>query len=325
MGNLLLINKFIYPRFFLLWIGIILTLLSSNWFIIWIGLEINLLGFLMIIFIKQKSLEIIIKYFIIQRSRSSVYLFSSLILNYEFFNIITFHWRIILLLSIIIIIVKLGAAPIHFWLINIRKNLKWFLIFIILRIQKINPLIILSLISKNFNFIWIFIITGALIGRFQGLRQKSFELIIVLSSVTHLRWIFSCLKRNYWIIYLLIYSISLIIISILINKISNSCELYIKKYQFFFYFYFILNIISLGGFPPLLGFFPKWFILININNIFLAFILILRSVINLYFYIHIIFSIFIIKKNNWNYKIKITNKLIILPIIIFPLIGILFI
>jgi len=323
MGNLLFINKQIYFSFTILWLGIYTTIFSKNWFTVWLGLEINLLGFLLILYLNQKNLELVLKYFIIQRSSSSVFLLTSIFINHVILNLTIIN-KNLLIFILLIIIVKLGAAPIHFWLINIGKKINWLIIFIILRIQKINPLYILSL-SLNNTILFFFIILNALIGRIQGLSQKSLKLIIILSSVSHIGWIFASLKLNFWIIYLLIYSISLLIISFLINKISKPLTTILKIFTPSMYICFILNLLSLGGFPPLIGFFPKWYILSSIRtNLIISFILILSSVINLYFYLHMVFSIFLINKNSWILSFKnIYLSKINIPIIIFPLSGLL--
>lgn len=87
--------------------------------------------------------------------------------------------------------------------------------------------------------------------------------------------------------------------------------------------YLWLNLLSLGGLPPFLGFFPKWIILnfIILNNyIILRFILIIGRLIILFFYIRITYSSFLFNylKLKW-FKIKNKNKFFYILNFIYPL------
>ena len=89
---------------------------------------------------------------------------------------------------------------------------------------------------------------------------------------------------------------------------------------------------SLGGLPPFLGFLPKWLViqnLIEINQFFLLFISVCLSLITLYFYLRISYSIYILNfnKNSWILINYFNNKNIILILIInfFSIIGLLII
>lgn len=71
-----------------------------------------------------------------------------------------------------------------------------------------------------------------------------------------------------------------------------------------------MNFLSLGGLPPFLGFLPKWLTilsLINNNIYFISSIIIILTLITLYFYTRIIFSSLTI--NNYENIIFSFNKL----------------
>jgi len=58
-------------------------------------------------------------------------------------------------------------------------------------------------------------------------------------------------------------------------------------------FIVFINILSLGGLPPLLGFFPKWVaILALVKSVPILAVLIGSSLVTLYFYTRICFSTF---------------------------------
>ena len=68
-----------------------------------------------------------------------------------------------------------------------------------------------------------------------------------------------------------------------------------------------LPLLSLGGLPPFLGFFPKWIIielLIFSKLYWLIFILVNFSLITLYFYIRICYSAFILNFNKINFNVR---------------------
>lgn len=68
-----------------------------------------------------------------------------------------------------------------------------------------------------------------------------------------------------------------------------------------------IPLLSLGGLPPFLGFFPKWLTIevIIFNNFFLlTFLIINFTLITLYFYIRISYSSLLLNHNllNWNFS-----------------------
>lgn len=155
-----------------------------------------------------------------------------------------------------------------------------------------------------------------LIGSIGGFNQTSLRKLIAFSSINHLGWLISTLliREIYWNIYFIIYSIIIILITLIfhilniifINQLfSNNLNKIIKLSIF-------LNILSLGGLPPFLGFFSKWIIInfiINNNILFFVFIFVISTLITLFFYIRIIYSSFIVNyfKLKW-FKIFIKNN-----------------
>jgi NADH-ubiquinone oxidoreductase chain 2 len=293
---------------------------------VWIGLEINLLSFIPLITNKNNlnNSEAALSYFLIQAFASTIILFS-IINRIVFINIIFFfnYLNIIdLILPIklitITLILKLGAAPFHFWFPNVIENISWRNNLILITWQKLAPIIILSYLIIINNFFIIFIILSTLIGAVGGLNQISLRKLLAFSSINHIGWIITAIifNENLWLIYFFIYSFLNFCIIYLFKifqlfYLNQIYSLFINSY--FLKFSLLTSILSLGGLPPFLGFIPKWliiqsliFIKINFINLFLICI----SLITLFYYLKISFSAFILNYNefNWNFKNYFKNK-----------------
>lgn len=286
------------------------------------------MSFIPLISIKNNSYssESSIKYFIIQAIASSIFLISIIIIITKSkitSESILFNKSIYLIINTTICL-KLGAAPLHFWFPEIIEGLNWINRLILLTWQKIAPIIILIYTVKSNLFISIIIIISTFIGRIGGLNQTSLRKILAFSSINHIGWIFRSIIINeiIWIIYFLIYSIiniSIILsfkqIKIFFLKQIFSSNNFNKNINFLI----AINILSLGGLPPFLGFLPKWIIIqnIRINSFFITLFIIIITLITLYFYIRIIYSNLILKNNELiffpfknNLNLNITNNIL---------------
>lgn len=262
----------------------------------------------------SSSSEASLKYFIIQAFASSLLLFfiiffilkSNLVIEIEYLN----NFNFLIYLSLII---KLGAAPFHFWFPNVIEGLTWINRLILMTWQKIAPIIIISYSLFN-NIITIIIIFSIIVGSIGGLNQTSLRKIITFSSINHIGWILTALFFNerLWLLYFFIYRILNIRLIFLFHNIkifylNQIFSIFINSYLI--KFIFLINFLSLGGLPPFLGFFPKWIIiqsLSNINQNFLILIIIIITLITLFFYLRISFSAFILNYENikWNYQLN---------------------
>lgn len=77
-------------------------------------------------------------------------------------------------------------------------------------------------------------------------------------------------------------------------------------------FTLFINFLSLGGLPPFLGFLPKWLVIQQLtlcNQYFILTLIIISTLITLFFYLRICYSAFIINyfENNWIIKININS------------------
>lgn len=241
---------------------------------------------------------------------SSVLLFS-LNFNYEIRNIN--RWISSLFLFQTALIIKIGAAPLHFWFPEVVEGLRWFSCSLLLTWQKLAPIVITLIIINISSLIYISIISSSIIGRVIGINQNSIRKILAYSSINHTAWILVAIAhRKLWTIYFLIYCLINLRLTFVIWKINcfkiNQLSILsmnpIKKLSM------VIIFLSLAGLPPLIGFLPKWILIYWIRNnqeIFLITILIITTLIIIYVYFRIIFSSIIII--NLESLIKVKTKI----------------
>nr|ANJ70252.1 NADH dehydrogenase subunit 2 [Hydroporus discretus] len=311
---------FIYKIMFIsmLFLGTIITISSYSWLGVWMGLEINLLSFIPLINMKnnQYSSESSIKYFLIQALASSILLFTIIMLisKSKMINEMFFFNKILMMTMNSTILLKLGAAPFHFWFPEIIEGLNWINSLILMTWQKIAPMMILSYTMKINWFIYMIIIFSTFIGSIGGLNQISLRKIMAYSSINHIGWMLTSFIMNeiIWIIYFLIYSFISLSIILMFNKFNIFMlnQLFMMMNNFYIIKYFMLmNLLSLGGLPPFLGFLPKWIIIQNLsqNNFLLITLMIMMTLITLFFYLRISYSSLMINNNELNF-LMIMNK-----------------
>nr|ASS30679.1 NADH dehydrogenase subunit 2 [Lomis hirta] len=277
--------------------GMLLTISSSSWFGIWAGLELNLLSFIpLIVSTNNKySSEAALKYFLIQALGSSFIIFSGTALLFS-----------LTLPSIVLscsLLLKLGAAPFHFWFPQIMEGLMWPQLIILMTMQKIAPLFLLSYLSPSdtiFLIIIVSIILSCLVGSILGMNQTSLRKIMAFSSINHIAWMLtaSAISENMLLLYIFFYCI-----------ISTSVALLFHSYQMFYFNHLFnqteltnttkmllfMSLLSLGGLPPFSGFIPKWFLIQELMSakLFLLLIFLLTTaLVTLYFYLRIAVSFF---------------------------------
>nr|AII02559.1 NADH dehydrogenase subunit 2 [Emmelina monodactyla] len=305
-------------KFFFLFVLIFSTLVtisSNSWFGCWIGLEINLLSFIPLISNSKNMLtnEASLKYFLIQSIASINFLFFILLKMIMLLNFKNEVYLAILINSSLLM--KMGSFPFHFWFPNIIEGMSWMNCFILMTWQKISPMILLSYYF-NKNFLLLCVIMNSLIGAIGGFNQTSLRKLLAFSSINNLSWmILSILiSESLWILYMTVYMFLIFIMCLmfyLLNVLFIN-QMFILNLNYFTKIIISINFLSLGGLPPFLGFLPKWMMInyLVINNLyFLTFLLIMCSLIMLFFYIRILFSslLFNYLKLKW-FKNFIKNK-----------------
>nr|YP_008144589.1 NADH dehydrogenase subunit 2 [Shirakiacris shirakii]AGI51644.1 NADH dehydrogenase subunit 2 [Shirakiacris shirakii] len=307
-----------------LMMGTILSISSNSWFGVWMGLEINLLSFIPLLANNKNMMmnESSIKYFIVQAMASTMLLFSILLIQMKY----PMSWESEIIPSMMIsssLLLKIGAAPFHFWFPEVMGASSWINCLTLMTWQKIAPMMVLSYCIQMSNFIFIITILSIIIGALGGLNQTSLRQILAYSSISHLGWMISSLivSENIWELYFIIYSLLSLIMVLLfksmnlffMNQIYSASNMKTEiKFMMF------LSLLSLGGLPPFLGFLPKWIVmqsLIENNMTILMTIMVMLTTITLYYYMRISFSALIMSytENSWSMSIKNQKTSFILP------------
>lgn len=290
--------------------GALLAISSESWFGAWCGLELNLMSFIPFVRSKENCYlsEASLKYFLIQALGSAFIILGAVICLYN-------HNLIILLTMALLL--KLGAAPFHFWFPQVIEGLTWAQGLILITIQKIGPLYLLiyTLYNWSTSFIAARATLSALVGAVGGINQSLLRKLLAFSSINHISWIMFriFISENLWLTYFLFYSF--ISSSIIYLFHSQKC-FFISQLIFFnkpgLDIIRFLSLLSLGGLPPFTGFIPKWIVvqeIIKQNQIFPFIILLSSSLLTLYYYlrIRIIFINVVYPNIKWNTKTNYIN------------------
>nr|YP_009145572.1 NADH dehydrogenase subunit 2 [Zeugodacus tau]AKL82642.1 NADH dehydrogenase subunit 2 [Zeugodacus tau]AUD56911.1 NADH dehydrogenase subunit 2 [Zeugodacus tau]AUD56924.1 NADH dehydrogenase subunit 2 [Zeugodacus tau]WCB98463.1 NADH dehydrogenase subunit 2 [Zeugodacus tau] len=303
--------------FFILITGTMITVSSNSWLGAWMGLEINLLSFIPLMNSNNlMSTEASLKYFLTQALASAVLLFAimmSYLNNFPVTQENSLYNDLIITSSLLL---KSGAAPFHFWFPNVMEGLSWMNALTLMTWQKIAPLMLISYITQN-NFIILVIITSTIVGSLGGLNQTSLRKLMAFSSINHLGWMLAAMQasESMWLIYFSFYSFLSFSLTFMFNnfKMFHINQLFnsffsskILKFMLF------LNLLSLGGLPPFIGFLPKWLViqmLVLKSQYILMTIMTVMTLITLFFYLRLCFAAFMLNyyENNWTVNMFINN------------------
>nr|YP_010944274.1 NADH dehydrogenase subunit 2 [Willemoesia forceps]WLW41809.1 NADH dehydrogenase subunit 2 [Willemoesia forceps] len=280
--------------FFFLLIGILMALSSTSWFSAWAGLELNLLAFIPLITSKSNLFhsEAALSYFLIQALGSALLIFSACLLLIK-----TSFFLLIISLSLFL---KMGAAPFHFWFPKIMEGLNWPQAFILMTIQKLAPMFLISYLSFNFlcsSLISFIAILSAIIGALGGLNQTKLRKLMAFSSINHMAWMLSAILMSHssWILYFAFYffmTFSILILFFHLKTFFFSQLLNLYTIPLYLKLSLSISLLSLGGLPPFSGFFPKWLLIqemISYKYYFFLFVLLISTLITLYFYLRMLF------------------------------------
>nr|QZK21337.1 NADH dehydrogenase subunit 2 [Amitermes sp. ANIC 0073] len=295
--------------------GMLVSVSSNSWLGAWMGLEINLMSFipLMSNVKNMYNTEASLKYFIVQVLASATLLFMVVMktLTEDLFTFESSTYTPMIICTPLLL--KSGAAPFHWWFPGVMEGLSWENCALLMTVQKAAPLMLMSYLIDINAFTLSIILMSTIVGAIGGMNQTSMRKILTYSSINHTGWMLIALttSENLWMVYFLIYStlaltvvsaIKLSGVSFINQTMMTNKETKLMKFMMF------TSLLSLGGLPPFLGFLPKWIVIqamIANNMTPLATIVVVTSLITLYYYLKISYSSFMILSTEpkWNMSI----------------------
>nr|YP_011017943.1 NADH dehydrogenase subunit 2 [Anidiocerus bimaculatus]WQF69855.1 NADH dehydrogenase subunit 2 [Anidiocerus bimaculatus] len=282
-------------------LGVTLSLSSNNWIMMWVGLEVSLMSFIPLMTSNLMiSSECMIKYFIVQSMSSAIFILGVI------FVLIThnFNLEIIIILSMMM---KMGVAPFHSWILSIIEGLSYFIMFNLFSVMKIVPMMIISNLSFNLNLI---IILTLVVGSIFGLNQNSLRSILSYSSIFNMGFLlYSSNNLSLWLVYFILYSINLLMmINILkLNNINYLNQFFINKMEMNIKLSIWILMLSSGGMPPLLGFMGKLMVIelsIKFNDLMMSIIMVITSLLTMFYYNRLCFILISISSLMMKWKVN---------------------
>nr|YP_010956446.1 NADH dehydrogenase subunit 2 [Aulopus filamentosus]WMY89539.1 NADH dehydrogenase subunit 2 [Aulopus filamentosus] len=284
-------------------LGTTITFASSHWLLAWMGLEINTLAIIPLMTQQHhpRAIEAATKYFLTQATAAAIILFASATNAW-----MTGEWNIQQLshplattTMMLALALKVGLAPVHFWLPEVLQGLNLTTGLILSTWQKLAPFVlIIQISSANPNLLIFLGLLSTLVGGWGGLNQTQLRKILAYSSIAHLGWMILILKftPSLTVLALLIYIImtSSIFLTLKLNNattINTLATSWTKAPAITALAPLIL--LSLAGLPPMTGFMPKWLILQELTKQQLpmtATLAALSALLSLYFYLRICYA-----------------------------------
>nr|AAC27564.1 NADH dehydrogenase subunit II [Anolis bimaculatus] len=284
--------------------GTIITMSSFHWLMAWIGLEINTLAIIPILSTPHhpRSTEAAMKYFLTQAAASSMILFSSMTNAWYLgtWDITQLAYTPSTIMLTAALSMKLGLAPLHYWLPEVLQGSTLSTAFIIVTWQKLAPMSLIYLTINNLNTETLLTLglLSTIIGGWSGLNQTQTRKIMAYSSIAHLGWMasISSIMTNIMIMNLAIYLImtTALFFSLILSKsktIQDTATTWTTSP--ILVMMMMLSLLSLGGLPPLTGFAPKWLImeeLIVQNLAPMATVMALSALLSLFFYLRLTYT-----------------------------------
>nr|AIG88182.1 NADH dehydrogenase subunit II [Anolis marsupialis] len=284
--------------------GTIITMTSHHWLIAWVGLEMNTLAAIPVITTTHspRATEAATKYFLTQAAASALILFSSMTNawqtgSWDITSLTTTPSHVMLTLALAM---KLGLAPMHFWLPEVLQGTTLTTALVITTWQKLAPISLIYLTINNLSttILMALGILSAIIGGWAGLNQTQIRKIMAYSSIAHLGWMasISSIMTDIMVFNLIIYLMltTALFCSLILSELKTIQDMTTTwTASPMMATIMAALIMSLAGLPPLTGFMPKWLVLEELilqNLIVPASILVLSTLLSLFFYLRLTYA-----------------------------------
>nr|UCP07151.1 NADH dehydrogenase subunit 2 [Orthomeria smaragdinum] len=329
-------NKMNFPLFMMtLIMSVFITISSNSWFYIWMGMEINLMSFLPMMMEKNNlmSKESSLTYFMVQSIASMIMLLAVIMMmlmkEMIMMNNMSKMSKMMLMMSLMM---KSGMSPFHFWMPKVMEGLLWNKCLILMTWQKLIPLMIMSnMIEVNLMNI-IVMMLSVLVGSIGGLNQTSLRKIMAYSSINNNGWMLAAMliSEMTWLMYFMLYSILTYMMTMTMNLYKNYHinQIMLMKEKSIKKLILMLNMLSMSGLPPMMGFIPKWLLIQSASSKFemmLMLLMMMLTLITMYYYLRISFSLFMMTniQPKWNlFKSPLMNSKMLMIINILSIKGI---
>nr|QNM99598.1 NADH dehydrogenase subunit 2 [Thymallus thymallus]QPZ47289.1 NADH dehydrogenase subunit 2 [Thymallus thymallus]QPZ93710.1 NADH dehydrogenase subunit 2 [Thymallus thymallus]QPZ93723.1 NADH dehydrogenase subunit 2 [Thymallus thymallus]QPZ93736.1 NADH dehydrogenase subunit 2 [Thymallus thymallus] len=285
-------------------LGTALTFASSHWLLAWMGLEVNTLAIIPIMARQHhpRAVEATTKYFLTQATAAAMILFASTTNAWLVgeWDIQQLSHPLAATIAMMALALKLGLAPVHFWLPEVLQGLELTTGLILSTWQKLAPFALLIQVAPAIDSTLLVTLglLSTLVGGWGGLNQTQLRKILAYSSIAHLGWMILILQ----------FAPSLTLLSLLLYIVMTSSAFLTLKTNHSLTInslatswtkaptlaaLTVLVLLSLGGLPPLSGFMPKWLILQELTKQGLpltATLAAMTALLSLYFYLRLCYA-----------------------------------
>nr|AAL66827.1 NADH dehydrogenase subunit 2 [Walterinnesia aegyptia] len=322
----------------------LLITMATHWLMVWTCLEINTLAMIPIISKPNhpRATEAATKYYLTQTMASTTLLFATTTnamntSNWE--THITTNPTTTTIITLALMM-KMAAAPFHFWLPEVAQGTTTMTALTILTWQKIAPLTIMLTTNNKMNqtLLLTSAILSIIIGGLGSLNQTQLRKLMAFSSIAHTGWILATMTTapEISILTFTVYTTATTPIFLSMNHTTTTT---IKDMGTMWtmsphlMLVITLTVLSLGGLPPLTGFMPKWLILnkmTSMNMVIEATTMAVSSMLSLYVYLRLTYVLSMTLSPNtttmlmkWRTKQKkhpmITSLLTVMTALLLPL------
>nr|AGM75582.1 NADH dehydrogenase subunit 2 [Erimyzon tenuis] len=285
-------------------LGTTLTFASSHWLLAWMGLEINTMAILPLMAQHHhpRAVEATTKYFLTQATAAAMILFASTtnawLIGEWAINDLSHPLATTMIIAALAL--KIGLAPVHFWMPEVMQGLDLLTGLILSTWQKLAPFALIIQVAPTIDpMLLTFLgLTSTLIGGWGGLNQTQLRKILAYSSIAHMGWMVIVLQYSPQLT-LLALTTYIFMTSAAFLTLKSSSATKISSLTMAWSKAPVLSattalvLLSLGGLPPLTGFMPKWLILQELTKQGLpltATIMALAALLSLYFYLRLCYA-----------------------------------
>nr|NP_818827.1 NADH dehydrogenase subunit 2 [Cobitis striata]BAC67404.1 NADH dehydrogenase subunit 2 [Cobitis striata] len=285
-------------------LGTALTFASSHWLLAWMGLEINTLAIIPLMAQQHhpRAVEATTKYFLTQATAAAMILFAATMNAWIMgeWDINSLSHPLASTLVITALALKIGLAPVHFWLPEVLQGLDLSTGLILSTWQKLAPFALIIQVAPTIDpYLLTFLgLLSTLVGGWGGLNQTQLRKILAYSSIAHMGWMLIVLQYTPQLTllalgtYIVMTTTAFLSFKMsLATKINTLSTAWAKNPTLMATT--ALALLSLGGLPPLTGFMPKWLILQELAKQELpltATIMALAALLSLYFYLRLCYA-----------------------------------